>query len=216
MLPPQFAIDYEAFRAGAATSDKSGLVHFLIEELPFKWRDLYVANTSHVTNIVRFHYGTFEYFYDFYSELEVNGEVPYSETIEDRVVGVIGTSTSTRDPRDPSRLRGWVGPTEEYIGKDRDKGHFMAHCIGGGLDVNVFSQLRSLNRGWSKEGKVYRQMEDYCYEHASTLCFSRPVYVDDTSAPRWLEFGVMKEDGRLWVEVFDNGQSDYRTARVHS
>jgi hypothetical protein len=214
MLPPQFLIDYESFIAIAQNSDD--LARFLIEELPFKWRDLYIANTQHPTNIQRVHLGTFEYFYDFYSELEAQGEVPHSDTIEDRLVGVIGRSAPTRVRRDPSRLRGWVGPTEKYIGTERDKGHFIAHCIGGGLDVNVFSQLRSVNRGWSKEGKVYRHMEDYCYEHAGTLCFSRPVYIDETSVPRWLEFGVMRQDGGLWVERFDNGTSDYRTARARS
>jgi hypothetical protein len=97
-----------------------------------------------------------------------------------------------------------VDPTEEFLGTERDKGHYMAHCIGGGLDVNVFSQERRLNRGWSPQGKVYRQMETYCYEQPGTFCFSRPVYADGSSVPRWLEFGLLKADQTLWVEVFDN------------
>ena len=44
----------------------------------------------------------------------------------------------------------------------RDKGHFIAHAIGGGLDMNIFSQARDLNRGISEQGKVYRLMERYC------------------------------------------------------
>jgi hypothetical protein len=68
----------------------------------------------------------------------------------------------------------------------------------------VFSQERRLNRGWSPQGKLYRQMETYCYEQPGTFCFSRPVYADGSSVPRWLEFGLLKSDQTLWVEVFDN------------
>ena len=80
----------------------------------------------------------------------------------------------------------------------------MAHAIGGGLEVNVFSQDRDLNRGRSEQGKLYREMEKYCYTHPGTFCFSRPVYADGSSVPRWLEFGLLRDDGSLWVEVFDN------------
>ena len=80
----------------------------------------------------------------------------------------------------------------------------MAHSIGGGFDVNLFSQERRLNRGWSARGKIYRQMEKYCHHHEGAFCFSRPIYTDASSVPRWLEFGVLKTDDTLWVEVFEN------------
>lgn len=70
--------------------------------------------------------------------------------------------------------------------------------------MNVFSQERRLNRGWSSQGKAYRQMETYCNERPGTLCFSRPIYADSSSVPRWLEFGVLKDVQTLWVEVFAN------------
>ena len=70
--------------------------------------------------------------------------------------------------------------------------------------MNVFSQARDLNRGLSDQGKVYRLMERYCCENAGTFCFSRPVYHDATSIPRWVEFGLLRDDGSLWVEVFEN------------
>lgn len=47
-------------------------------------------------------------------------------------------------------------------------------------------------------------MEKYCREQEGTFCFSRPIYCDGSNVPRWLEFGVLKSDGTLWVEVFDN------------
>jgi hypothetical protein len=117
---------------------------------------------------------------------------------------VIGTSARAEERRDASRSRGWVGATEEFLGTERDKGHFKAHCIGGGLDVNVFSQDRLPNRGWSSQGKRYRQMENYCYKQPRTFCFSHPIYADGSSIPRWLEFGLLMTDETLWVEVFEN------------
>jgi len=203
-LPSQYAIDYEALLSVARAEGGTHLALYLRDQLPFKWRDLYIATVAHPTNIVRFPFRTFEYICDLYSGLEVTGEVPYDQTIEDRVVAVLGTSARAEEKRDASRSRVWVGPTEELLGTERDKGHYMAHCIGGGLDVNVFSQERRLNRGWSPQGKIYRQMETYCYEQPGTFCFSRPVYGDGSSIPRWLEFGLLKADQTLWVEVFDN------------
>jgi hypothetical protein len=93
---------------------------------------------------------------------------------------------------------------EELARSPRDKGHFIAHSIGGGLDMNVFLQDRALNRGFSEAGKLYRDMESYCRLNPGTFCFSRPIYADTTSVPRWLEFGLVKEDGSIWVEVFEN------------
>jgi hypothetical protein len=203
-FPSQCEIDYASLLSAARAEGGTNLPLYLREQLPFKWRDVYMATVEHQTNLVRFQFRTFEYICDLYSDLEATGEVPYDQTIEDRVVAVLGTSARAEERCDASRSRGRVGPTEELLGTERDKGHFMAHCIGGGLDVNVFSQERRLNRGWSPQGKIYRQMETYCYEQPGTLCFSRPVYTDGSSVPRWLEFGLLKADQTLWVEVFDN------------
>jgi hypothetical protein len=203
-LPPCHSVAYEELLSAARFEGGTDMALYLRDSLPYKWRDLYVAAAARPTNIVRFRSGSFEYFYDLYSELEITGEVPYDQTVEDRVVAVLGTSARADKPRDGSRIRGWLGSTDEFLGTNRDKGHFIAHCIGGGLDVNVFSQDRKLNRGWSLQGRVYRQMERHCQEHPSTLCFSRPVYADNSSVPRWLEFGLLREDEALWVETFDN------------
>lgn len=72
------------------------------------------------------------------------------------------------------------------------------------LELNVFVQRRDLNRGWSTEGRRYREMEKYCVLHPGTFCFSRPLYADETAIPAFLEFGILKPDGELWVECFDN------------
>ena len=163
-LPSQYAVDYEALLSIALAEGKTNVVSALREQLLSKWRDLYVSTVAHPASLVRFQFRTFEYIFDHYSGLEATGEVPYDQTMQDRVVAVLGTSARAEERRDASRVRGWAGPPEELLGTERDKGHFMAHCIGGGLDVNVFSQERRLNRGWSPQGKIYRQMETYCYE----------------------------------------------------
>ena len=128
--------------------------------------------------------------------------MPYDQTIADRVIGVFGMSSRAQDSRNVRRGR--IELSEELEGARRDDGHFMARSIGGGLDANLFSQDRLLNRGWSSQGKVYRRMEKYCREQQGTFCFSRPSYVDGSNVPQWLEFGVLKSDETLWVEVFDN------------
>jgi hypothetical protein len=165
---------------------------------------VYAATASHVPNIAQVEYGTFDYLCDSYSSMEALGEVAFDQRVRDRVVGVLGISLPMRGRRRGSMAKGWVEHPEEIDRSGRDMGHFIAHAIGGGLDMNVFSQARDLNRGISEQGKVYRLMERYCYKNAGTFCFSRPVYEDAASVPRWLEFGLLREDGSLWVEVFEN------------
>ena len=202
-LPAQYVIDYQVLLHDAR-QEGANLIRYLRKRLPCLWRDLYLAAVSRPTNIVCFPCATFEYLFDLYSDLEAIGEVAYDQSVEDRVVAILGSSTTPSEPRNGNRARGWIGGTGELVAATRDKGHFVAHCIGGRLDVNVFSQDRKLNRGWSPQGKTYRQMETYCQDHPGTFCFSRPIYGDSSSVPRWLEFGLLKEDETLWVEVFDN------------
>ena len=158
LTPDYHALDYEALLHEAQQECATSMAAFLRQRLPFKWRDLYVAACSRPTNIVRFQCGSFEYLFDIYSELEVIGEIPYDQTVEDRVVAVLGMSAGLDEPRVATRMRGWLGESGELVAASRDRGHFIAQCIGGGYDLNVFSQDRKLNRGWSPEGKVYRQM----------------------------------------------------------
>lgn len=202
MLPSRYSIDYESALSEATAHGTANTARLLQERLPSIWREVYLSTIFHEPNLVRFRHHSFEYICDVYSQLEVAGSVPFDQTIADRVIGVCGTSSKAKKERYPRRTR--VALTDELEGTLRDDGHFMAHSIGGGFDVNLFSQDRGLNRGWSPQGKIYRQMEKYCYEQEGTFCFSRPIYADGSSVPRWLEFGVLKTDDTLWVEVFEN------------
>lgn len=199
-----YEIDYAGLLSQVSGADIETKIAFLAEELPHEFHEQYLLMTPRITYLWRYFFKGFEYIYDLYSELEKKGIVPYSPTAESRVVGVLGRSRPTSERRDASRLRGWVGQTEKSFGKNTDKGHFIAHTIGGGLEVNIFAQRRDINRGWSKRGRIFRSMEKYCVLHPNTFCFNRPLYSDDTSRPYMIEFGVLIESGELWVERFDN------------
>ncbi len=203
-LPPQSRIAYRRLGRSARAGSIYELIADLRLRLPALWQRAYTAAACHIPNIIHVEYGTFDYICDSYSEMEALGEVAFDQRVRDRVVGVLGISLPMRGRRRGSLPKGWVEHPEEVDGGGRDKGHFIAHAIGGGLDMNVFSQARDLNRGISEQGKLYRMMERYCYENAGTFCFSRPVYNDATSIPRWVEFGLLRDDGSLWVEVFEN------------
>jgi len=202
ILPAEYVLDYEALLHDVRLQGARAVL-YLCQALPLRWRELYIAAVSCPTNIVQSSSRSFEYILDIYSDLEAIGEIPYDQTVEDRVVAVLGISALPQETR-ATRFGGWLLDPGELGSATRDKGHFIAHCIGGGLDANVFSQDRELNRGWSPQGKTYRQMERYCQERPGTFCFARPIYSDNSSVPRWLEFGVLREDSTLWLEVFDN------------
>ncbi len=203
-LPPQSRIDYRRLRRSAIAGSIYELIADLRLRLPALWQRVYTAAALHTPNIIHVEYGTFDYICDSYSGMEALGEVAIDQRVRDRVVGVLGISLPMRGRRRGSLPKDWVEHPEECDSSGRDKGHFIAHAIGGGLDMNVFSQPRALNRGISEQGKVYRLMERCCYDNAGTFCFSRPVYDDATSIPQWVEFGLLRDDGSLWVEVFEN------------
>jgi hypothetical protein len=183
------------------------MIATIMEQLPYVWRDAYLEMVPRPTNIVRFRRDAFEYIYDDYASLEATGAVPYDPVMEARLVAVCGCSAPKKGSTDDSRRNGWIGPSKKMFGPGWDKGHFIANCIGGAVDqseVNVFVQRSDLNQGRSTAGKLYRDMERYCAAHPGTFCFSRPLYLDQTAKPAFIEFGVLKTDIVLWVECFDN------------
>lgn len=94
-----------------------------------------------------------------------------------------------------------------------DRGHFLAHAAGGGLDVNLFPQLAEVNRGWSERGKVFRAMERICLARPGTYSFARPIYTTRTDHPYLVEFGLVVDDG-LRVELFPNCADEREMAKI--
>ena len=202
-------VDYTRIKEQAEGLHGEELVQSLRAELFYAFQDAYLEMTPRMTDIAVIQQGPFEYLYDDYATLEAQGLVPYHPTMEARLLVAMGRSAPRKPKRDDSRLRGWAGPSLEKYGPGWDRGHFIAYCMGGVVDqfeLNVFVQRRSLNRGWRSHprGSQYRRMEDYCAVNLGTFCFSRPIYYDETAKPTFIEFGLVKIEGELWVECFDN------------
>ena len=197
---PIRSVPYVKILAAAQTSGEN-VATFLREELPYCWKDRYLLMTERPSEILVFSYETFDYIFDAYQQNEPYDPAGGKRPIEARLVAAIGTSKPKRTKRDDGRLRGFPVSTMPGPESKWDRGHFIAHSIGGTVDgneANVFPQLRSINRG------RYRAMENYCCKNAGVTCFSRPIYADTSAHPTQIEFGVLKTDGALWVEVFPN------------
>ncbi len=132
------------------------------------------------------------------------------DCIADRVMLAYAISSEPFMKRNASRSRGFANvnaSVQSALGEQAfvaDTGHFLGHASGGQLDINLFAQRRELNRGWSAEGKVYRQMETYVAANLGTFFYHRPIYDDASSIPAQLEYGVLRTDGSWWVELFAN------------
>ncbi len=202
---PSWDIDYEALICGAKTMQEKR--NSLANGVTNIATDIYRRLIHRPTLVDQIHYCSFWYGFDNYSWLELKRKGPLNDAIEDRVVFVVGSSApaTAEDKRKTSAwLRGLIGPTERRFGPQYDKGHFIARSNGGGSQLNIFPQRRDLNRAWSYEGKLFRRMESYCHEHPKTLCFNRPIYLHESLRPDVFDFGLLKEDGKLWVMQFNN------------
>lgn len=185
----------------AARESGEAVDAFLVAELPLCWENRYLAMAVRPSHILVFRYGTFDYIFDSYQDAEKFEPASGASPVEARLVAAIGTSAPPSSPRDDSRLRGMVLSQMPGTETPWDRGHFIAHAIGGRVDgneANVFLQLRSVNRG------PYRSLEAYCKVRPGTLCFSRPIYVDTSAHPAGVEFGILQADGNLRVEFLHN------------
>ena len=202
-----WAIDYAAILR--ARPEGQLVEDFLAEELPQEWYERYAGCAPHEANAHRFLGGEgYEYLYDISTELVKRGRVAEADVVADRVVAVHGRSQPRPRPRDGSRMRRFpLGPADlarAGLRGSYDRGHFLAHAAGGGLDVNLFPQLADVNRGWSERGKAYRAMERTCLTHPGTYAFARPIYTTRTDHPFLVEFGVVDPNAGLRVEIFPN------------
>jgi len=199
-------LDYNSILSGINELDYNEVVKEFYNTLPVIWIKSYKTFSPRLTDICTVSNGSFHFIFDDTPtdyEDSTNSSIRY----DSRIVAAYGISSPQTLKRDDGRLRGWIGKTEEIYGKSWDKGHFIAHSIGSAVDrneLNVYPQKRALNRGWSPQGKIYRKMERYCFENKGIFCFNRPIYLDETFRPTFLEFGVLMNDNVLWIELFDN------------
>src|SRR5688500_5251347 len=169
----------------------------LLGALEDAWLSAYWDASIHDSNVLKFEDAGFHFLFD---QTSATGSAT-----EDRLVVGYGISSAPRTARDASRMRGFLGGRLEIAGKGVfDKGHVLAHEVGGGLDANLFPQRTELNRGRSARGKIYRRMERYVATHPGTFAFSRLWYSDSSWVPSALEYGILMPDGQFWVEQFAN------------
>ena len=207
----KYTINYSALKEDLALDAplKAEKETMLLDELPYAWRSAYLRMTNRETSLVVSEYNGFIYYFDNSYYHEDKGTVRENEAMEERVMGVIGKSRprSKRGKATDNWLKGFIGPSGRRWGRQYDKGHFIAYSIGGGEQLNIFPQRGDLNRGHSERGKLFRKMEAYCARHPQTLCFHRPIYLDESACPAALDFGLLTEEGELWVETFDNRET---------
>ena len=199
--------DYASILRGFDEAPIDEVIAYLSEELPYFWREDYELTTQRPTNLVLVPDRAFIYVFDHYSILEAQGLAPQDSTIEDRLIGALGSSATVTKDREAGRLQGWIGPTKEVLGEGRDKGHVLAHSMGGlvdGHEINLYSQQSQLNRGHSEQGKKYRKMEAYCAEHPGTFVSNRLYYKDQSSKPHKIEYTILLPNKMVWTEMFTN------------
>lgn len=116
-----------------------------------------------------------------------------------RAVAAYGfVRTRNETPRSEADKR--LGPRQ--TGSPYDRGHLMAHLLGGGGDINVFRQHRSVNRG------AFQRIEELALEHRGAFYFVHPIYGEagDYTA-RQVEQGLLFEQGervRFEYALFGN------------
>lgn len=123
---------------------------------------------------------------------------------EDRVVAVWGLSRSEpAGTRDKVRMAGFLQGVWSATYPGDDRGHFFAHTMGGGTDINLFPQFASVNRGGQ-----WRAMERYAVDNPGTFCCIRPVYGAPGWRPTELDYAVFRmppsEPFALWQDRFPN------------
>lgn len=144
------------------------------------------------------------------SEINLGAAVFTFDHTFERVVLAYAVSTPQLTARDASRIRGFPNVNESVraalgdMAFTVDKGHYLGHASGGVLDINLFPHRRDLNRGWSSDGKRFREMERYVATYPGTFFYHRPTYDDDTWIPASLEYGVLVDNQTWWAGTFRN------------
>jgi hypothetical protein len=190
-------LDYAALAAAYGPTAASWDA-FVRETLEAAWIASYRSATAWTTEVLEIRQGELVFLFDAAPTLK---RAP--ESGDDRVVAIWGRSRAPGQRRDRGRLAGFLPNPLAWSRAGLDRGHFVAHAAGGGLDLNLFPQLSVLNRGRSPRGRLWRRMEDYAARHPGTPLFARPVYDDSSWRPESIEVGLLVDDS-LRSERFSN------------
>jgi hypothetical protein len=120
----------------------------------------------------------------------------------DRTVAAYAATPASVATRDASYQRGFpMEPASET--EPVDRGHLIPRLSGGEYGPNIFRQDRALNRGWSEEGKQFRELERRAAARVGSLYFGHLIYTDDSDYPAELETGWAHQ-GVAEFRRFDN------------
>lgn len=186
----RFYVDYEELLSNfrSATVAPGGLGRAIEGE----WAWLYEESTQGERDLRATTIGTLTWLMD-------ATHAPAPSEPDNRLIGVYGTSTSPTRPREKSRIAGFPFP-KDVSSRRVHRGHAAGHSLGGPDEgYNLFHQNADVNVG----GK-WRSLERYCTAHPGTFFFMRAIYLDISDVPAALEYGVIKESGRLEVHHFEN------------
>jgi hypothetical protein len=170
---------------------------FVRSALVDPWLSAYRDATPWRTGVMEIAQGALIYLFD------AAPTIDQLDTGDDRVVAIWGQSRRPAAPRDRGRQAGFIPNPPTWSHAGRDRGHFVAHAAGGGMDMNFFPQAAGLNRGTTSQGRAWKAMERHAIEHPGTPLFVRPVYEDATWVPAFIDFAILVE-GRLRCERFSN------------
>lgn len=112
----------------------------------------------------------------------------------ERTVLVVARPQRPTEERDTSYQAGYP-LSERQGGRPVDRGHFVPYSGGGQFGPNIFAQDRALNRGWSRQGRLYRAIERRAVASEDAVLLARPHYADDSNVPAVLDLGVGDEQG---------------------
>jgi hypothetical protein len=179
-------LDYSALRARLSMPRSGAGQPFgtqnLQRELSALWTDVYLEAFPN-SEIVSVTLETFDYLFDLTAERNV------------AAYGImVGRNTAARDH---ARMAGH--PKAE--GQDYHRGHMIPHSGHGGTDINLFSQLGSVNIG------QFRQLERLAVANPGSFYFVRMIYDDAGSQrPAFVEQGLAVPSGSpaLDVRLFPN------------
>lgn len=177
------------------------------------WEGAYEKMKNRPLNITDFHQNKFIFLMD-EGYIDLDNEGNFVDCQDERPIVFAGFSKSNllgrvRNNKRLREYRKWH--FANWADKQTDTGHYVAHSIWEvghqsevDLELNLFPQKSSLNRGHSEEGKRFRKMEDYCSSNPNTFLFVRPIFGDSSIRPFVIEYGILLPDLKLWVEQFTN------------
>ena len=193
MDPAPWQVDYRALAARRRAEDAT-----LANDVVALWLAHYGDLTEWEPQVVEIALGNLTYLFDLAPS---SGRA--SPGADERVVGVWGRVAKPSTERDRARQAGFIPAPARWSQAGYDRGHFVAHSLGGGMDVNFFPQASDLNRGSSERGRRWRALERYAASAHDASIFMRPLYDGPSWTPALVEFCVVT-DVEVRCEWFDN------------